>query len=372
MLQEWFPPFRGCLRGRCRGDGAALRTTLAAEKWIHGLTAATPVVEAAQRVLGARLRVVRDYLPRAIHEADPDTENVHQLRVATRRARAALDIFEDTIPSRAYKKARKYLRTVRRAAGEARDWDVFLAGLLARERTPRARQRPGLDFLGGYAVARRAAAQAHLENMEQERSAAFEELVEDPAAVVHKIAGSHPRTLLGLARPLLAGLLQELERAASGDPADYANLHQVRIRGKRLRYAMEVFAGCFAPPFREELYPAVEQMQEILGRANDSHVAVGHLAAVRDRIRSTLPGDWTRFRPGIEAQLRYHKSRLGRERRQFLTWWKRWQESGGRALFETLLDVPDGRGSESAVGASRAPGLNPCGGGFPRGLRLES
>ena len=46
-----------------------------------------------------------------------------------------------------------------------------------------------------------------------------------------------------------------------------------RIGAARLRYAMEVFADCFPPPFREVLYPMVEEMQEILGRANDSQVA---------------------------------------------------------------------------------------------------
>ena len=35
-------------------------------------------------------------------------------------------------------------------------------------------------------------------------------------------------------------------------------LHQLRITGKRLRYAVEVFAGCYGPPLRETLYPAVE------------------------------------------------------------------------------------------------------------------
>src|SRR5271166_2129584 len=60
-------------------------------------------------------------------------------------------------------------------------------------------------------------------------------------------------------------LLGELNQTASDDLNDCENLHQVRIIGKRLRYAMEVFAGCFAPPFREKLYPAMEEMQTILG-----------------------------------------------------------------------------------------------------------
>src|SRR5207244_2148550 len=66
--------------------------------------------------------------------------------------------------------------------------------------------------------------------------------------------------------------LIDWDHAASGDLKDYAHLHQVRIQGKRLRYAMEVFADCFAADFKEELYPQIEEMQEILGSANDSHV----------------------------------------------------------------------------------------------------
>src|SRR5438874_1427315 len=81
------------------------------------------------------------------------------------------------------------------------------------------------------------------------------------------------RALLGLARPLLSGLVRELEEAARQDPGDDEQLHRVRILGKRLRYAMEVFASCFAPPFRDQLYPAVEALQEILGHVNDSRVA---------------------------------------------------------------------------------------------------
>ena len=55
---------------------------------------------------------------------------------------------------------------------------------------------------------------------------------------------------MDLARPLLFERLQDLERTALGDLTDYGQLHQVRIAGKRLRYAMEVFADCFDPAFR--------------------------------------------------------------------------------------------------------------------------
>jgi CHAD domain-containing protein len=100
----------------------------------------------------------------------------------------------------------------------------------------------------------------------------------------------------------------------------------VRIAGKRLRYAMEVFAYCFGPKFRDELYPAIEEMQEILGTANDSHVAERRLADLRARLAASRPKEWLRFKPGIERLLQYHRRRLPQQRRKFAAWRGRWQK----------------------------------------------
>src|SRR5207247_467787 len=82
------------------------------------------------------------------------------------------------------------------------------------------------------------------------------------------------------------------------------------ILGKQLRYAMEVFADCFSVVFREEIYPRVEEMQEVLGNANDSHVAGQRLGTLRDRVRLKWPEDWKRYQPGFDALLRFHRRRL--------------------------------------------------------------
>ena len=90
---------------------------MAEGKWIPGLHADTPLADAGRRVLAARLEVVRDALPPAVNRPDEDPEYVHQLRVATRRAGAAVEIFAGCLPEKAYRKARKQLRRVRRGIG---------------------------------------------------------------------------------------------------------------------------------------------------------------------------------------------------------------------------------------------------------------
>src|SRR5262245_51299342 len=126
------------------------RTSMADGKWIQDLRPKTPVADAARHVLTVRLQVVRDHLALALHHADEDPEHVHQLRVGTRRARAAVDIFSCCLSARDYKQARRELRRIRRAAGEARDWDVFLANVSDWGRQQRGRVRRAADSLVGY------------------------------------------------------------------------------------------------------------------------------------------------------------------------------------------------------------------------------
>src|SRR5579871_1164918 len=186
---------------------------MAQGKWISDLKPDTPLAEAARHVLFVRLQVVRDYLPRAALESDKDIEYVHQLRVGTRRADAALRIFADCLPKKSYRKARRRLKRIRRAAGAARDWDVFLAELLEREQRADAKHRGGLDFLIGYALGQRAAAHAELEAVYHEEGPTFETFLVNTVDSVQPPDGqSASAILVDLARPMLFDRLKELEQ----------------------------------------------------------------------------------------------------------------------------------------------------------------
>jgi CHAD domain-containing protein len=296
-----------------------------AEKWVKGLSPDMPVSAAARRVLEMRFAVVGEYLPKAIHAPYDDVENVHQLRVGTRRADAALRIFRDCLPGKAYRTARERLRTIRRAAGAARDWDVFLAALNERLAAAPAADAAGLDFLIAYSLGQRHAAQPALQGLEEEEWGAG--VVDEVREEEEEKEKGEERPFAEMARPAMEKLFEKLQEAASGDLSDYEHLHEVRITGKRLRYAMEVFAPCFVPAFKQDVYPRVEELQEILGRANDSHVAAQRLVELRGHAKRCA-ATWERARAGVEGLLKFHQRRLPQERRKFLKWWDQWKAQG--------------------------------------------
>src|SRR5687767_3640798 len=124
---------------------------MAEGKWISGLSEDMPAEEAARLALHLRVKAVIDLLPRALAGPQDDPEPVHQLRVSTRRAAAALRSFADLLPGKYHKGLARQLRRIRRAAGEARDWDVFRADLAQRLAEASPTEQPGLDLLIGLA-----------------------------------------------------------------------------------------------------------------------------------------------------------------------------------------------------------------------------
>jgi CHAD domain-containing protein len=309
--------------------------SMAEGKWIAGIRADMSAPQAARHVLQARFEPVPVLLELARQQGAIDTEHVHKLRVGIRRAEAALRIFADCLPDKLRRRTRRKLRRIRRAAGQARDWDVFLMTLAGRRVRNKA-DAAGLAFLSGYGQGQRAAAQKALEEIRPASALALEHFLSELVVAI-RLPRSNDPVLSAVGRLLLSQRLNEFQDAARAELATYEQLHQVRIKGKRLRYAMEVLGGCFPAAFKDNLYPAIESLQDILGLANDSHVAARHLSASRDWMIASQPVPWNHFRDAVESFLRYHQRRLLRQRRAFLAWRENWQDSGNERLFQQLL-----------------------------------
>jgi CHAD domain-containing protein len=78
-------------------------------------------------------------------------------------------------------------------------------------------------------------------------------------------------------REQLRTMVDQFFAAIPGDAWEVATLHQLRIRGKSLRYGMELVAAAFPETFRTELYAVVEAMQDRLGTIDDLATAVARL-----------------------------------------------------------------------------------------------
>src|SRR5438270_4076129 len=163
---------------------------MADTKWISGLDAKMPVTQAAQRVLSVRLGHVLERLPAPVDHADEDVEHVHQLRVGTRRAAAAVRIFADALGTSLHRRVRRTLKAIRRGAGAARDWDVFLETINSRLRRRTAAQQAGLDFLLGFGQGQRTAAQQDLGQATEGQSDKLKRLMDEIAQPLDTSAGS--------------------------------------------------------------------------------------------------------------------------------------------------------------------------------------
>src|SRR5262245_4558460 len=94
-----------CSRSKFRASARTIE--MAQGKWIKNMTSDTKTVDAARHVLLARLAALRDGVRDVLRDSEDRFENVHQLRVAARRAAATLEIFEPCLKGKAHRKASK-------------------------------------------------------------------------------------------------------------------------------------------------------------------------------------------------------------------------------------------------------------------------
>ncbi len=91
---------------------------------IPGLAAAARFGDAAAAAVETRAREVSE------HAAEPmDVDGVHDARVATRRLRAALEIFAPSFPRKRHKRLLREVKALADALGARRDPDVALGRL---------------------------------------------------------------------------------------------------------------------------------------------------------------------------------------------------------------------------------------------------
>jgi len=243
-----------------------------------------PIAEGARRVLR---RFFDKLLAReAGIRRDDDVEDVHQMRVATRRLRAALQVVEGIYDPAQVRRFRRGLRRVAQDLGAVRDLDVFAAHVLMYRDSLPQEARAQLEPLVTAIETRRSQARARLlDDLDTQRYAkfkrAFATFLTTPGADLAQRDGIDVTTRVRDVAGSAIWRRYEQWRAHEVALAKPTNeqLHAARIAGKRLRYTLEFFADALGPQVERVLTPLVA-LQENLGALQDDVVARAHVDAL--------------------------------------------------------------------------------------------
>lgn len=259
------------------------------------LSATMPPFEAFRRIALSCLEHLQQNHHGALSSDDP--EYIHQMRVATRRLRAALRLFAPVLPERLAESLRMPLAALMTRLGRARDLDVLLSEIAnpVLDALPNEPRLPALaSDITNRRYAARAEALALLAAPDYGRIllAALESLHPKPAADAAVIP------LQSFAAERLRRLRRKLRRlAAAAQLEDPASLHALRIGVKRLRYALEFFAPLAPEAAFARVLQRLAVTQDTLGQLNDLTNAGALLmdcAGDDPRLREavTLIGGW--------------------------------------------------------------------------------
>jgi len=114
---------------------------------IPGLSADEPYAAAGTKIVSVRAAELREHAENVLDISQ--VERLHDMRVATRRLRAALEIFQPCFPRKPFKAALREVKELADALGERRDRDVTIAALADFTAAMAAPDRPGIESLIG-------------------------------------------------------------------------------------------------------------------------------------------------------------------------------------------------------------------------------
>lgn len=319
------------------------------QKWIFEVSRAERTRAVAVRTLRCRLAAVLHYLPLAARNSGRKNESVHQLRVWTRRAAAALRLYRKWIPQRRGLWMKRHLAEIRRAAGAARDLDVLIERL--RKSAPTPATRKWLKEARAERVQAQSAIGAIQKRMlvQKQLDRRVERLLDRTARGKDKRTSPDQAQFGSWARVQLRSSVRRFFVAVPPMHADDEALHRFRIAGKKLRYDMEHLVAAFPEEFRTQLYPVIEEFQDRLGSINDLVVAIHDLnRRIRSAGDSNESAEWRRMLAKEGAQLRQARTR-------FWEWCTPGLLSDWRTSCDRMIELPNGADSNQDDLLSREP-----------------
>jgi len=264
-------------------------------------------------------------------------EDIHDLRVSSRRIRTVLETFSEYLPNKKIKSWEKDIRAITKSFGSVRDLDVQIDLINdIYESIGDNKIRSGLRRI-----------RLRLKQKRQQKQADTKKITEgilDSASIVEmntwaEAALENSASELFFSSELYRLGYKQIQTRLDEflfyevyifDPDRVEELHQMRINAKQLRYALEVFSDLY----KQETDFALDiarQAQEYLGNIHDSDVWIDFLTEFMNKEMKRIKdfygytGPYNRIKPGIEYLIKNRKRERNRLYQAFLKDWKDWK-----------------------------------------------
>jgi CHAD domain-containing protein len=239
-----------------------------------------------------------------------DPEELHDMRVPTRRMRAAMKVFEGALPERAGW-LREELRWVAQALGEVRDLDVQIERFEAWRGEADEEVSGFLDRILSITHKQRTEARKNMvETLDSDRSerlmSSFAEMLRlGPAAELElaQADGTGRADEPVTATALLSRRYRKWRRVAKrlDESSSPEAFHDVRKKSKRLRYTLEFFSDVYGRPVQKLVRP-LKALQDDLGDHQDAVVTAEYLRELGTTSGKTRVPRGVAFTMGVYAE----------------------------------------------------------------------
>lgn len=326
-------------------DNAAMKALMSSKA--PGVRPDDLLAEAGRKVLGFHFAAMLRHEQGT--KEGVEIEELHDMRVATRRMRAAFEVFENAFEPKAIKPHLKGLRATGRALGQVRDLDVFMEKAQHYLDTLPEGQRHGLDpLLAAWNEQRTADRAKMLEHLDGREYAAFKhkflEFLTTPGKGARGASQDSPapdrvRQVVPVLVYTRLAAVRAYEPLLSA--ATLEQLHALRIEFKKLRYTLEYFREVLGAEARMVI-EEIKIVQDHLGDLNDANVACQILRDFLDEWetrQNTLPLEERENPEPIVAYLAYRHAERHRLMVTFQDAWAHFDRPELRVKLATAVSV---------------------------------
>jgi len=330
---------------------------MAKGKGITGVNCSASAEEMIRLVLSAQVKTMCKLRNQALDWKDP--EGVHQMRVISRRLRSAISDFRPFL--RRSKLPQAKLRVIADALGAVRDEDVALVALEVLQAKANPEAAEGIALIVEERHQRRKEARANLKiHIKRSWIAEFRNEFQSELQQVslrHVKNGTSAEdaeiavSFRDIGREIILARINELRDASPNLylPFRVEELHELRILAKRLRYAVELFSGCWQRINDDAKEIAL--LQTSLGDLHDCDVWLNSLGKRLTHLARLNKTDETtrKLRAGGAWLIKHFSKERTEHYRNAVTRWEEWQTVSLLDRLQTTLEQNTATGNSRAI-----------------------